>query len=75
MGIKKLHLNKKGKSIFAKNLLQFVEGDWDFSPLGDSYIKMENVFNISSTIVSNAISTYKNICVSNMNRLTFGHLK
>ena len=75
MGIKKPHLNKKGKSIFAKNLLQFIEGDWDFGPLGDSYIKMENVFNISPTIVSNAISIYKNTCVRNMNRLTFGHLK
>ena len=47
----------KGNSIFAKNLLQFIEADWDFSPLGDSYIEMENVRNTSTTIVSNAIST------------------
>ena len=27
LGIKKLHLNKKGNSIFAKNLLNFIEGN------------------------------------------------
>ena len=57
LGVKKLHLNMKGNSIFAKNLLQFIEADWDFSPLGDSYIEMENVRNTSTTIVSNAVST------------------
>ena len=42
---KKLHLNRKGNNTFAKNLLQFIKGDWDFSPLRDSYfyIEMENV--------------------------------
>ena len=42
---KKLHLNRKGKNIFTKNLLQFIKGDWDFSPLRDSYfyIEMKNV--------------------------------
>ena len=69
LGIKKLHLNRKGNSIFVKNLLQFTEEDCDFSQLGDSYIEMENV-----SIVSNAISTLKNIRVSNINRLIFGHL-
>ena len=27
LGIKKLHLNRKGNSIFAKNLLNFIEGN------------------------------------------------
>ena len=27
LGIKKLHLNKKGNSAFAKNLLSFIEGN------------------------------------------------
>ena len=27
LGIKELHLNRKGNSIFAKNLIQFIEGD------------------------------------------------
>ena len=42
---KKLHLNRKGNNIFAKNLPQFIKGDWDFSPLTNSYfyIEMENV--------------------------------
>ena len=74
MGIKKLHLGRKDNSIFAKNMLQFIEGNWDFSPLGDSYIEMENVSTTSTTIVSNAISTLQDICVSNINRLIFGHL-
>ena len=74
MGIKKLHLDRKDNSIFAKNMLQFIEGNWDFSPLGDSYTEMENVSTTSTTIVSNAISTLQDICVSNINRLIFGHL-
>ena len=73
-GIKKAHLNSKGDSISAKNLLKFIEEDWDFSPLGDSYIEIENIPNTSTTIVSNAISTLKDICVGNINRLIFGHL-
>ena len=52
MWIKKLHLNIKDNSIFAKNLLQFIEGDWDLTSLGDSYIEMENTL---TTIVSNAV--------------------
>ena len=55
MWIKKLHLNIKDNSIFAKNLQQFIEGDWDLSPLGDSYIEMEYVSNTLTTVVSNAI--------------------
>ena len=35
---------------------------------------MENISNISTTIVSNDISTLKDIRVSNINRLIFGHL-
>ena len=35
---------------------------------------MENVSNTSTTIVSNVISTLKDIVVNNINRLIFGHL-
>ena len=59
--IKKLYLNWKGNSIFASNLLQFIEGDWDLRQLWDSYIEMENVSKTLTTIVSNAISTHKDI--------------
>ena len=27
LGVKKLHLNRKGNSVFAKNLLNFIEGN------------------------------------------------
>ena len=74
LGIKKTHLNSKGVSIFDKNLLKFIEEDWDFSPLGDSYIEIENISNTSTTIVSNAISTLKDIRVGNIDRLISGHL-
>ena len=37
LGIKKLHLNRKGNIVFAKKLINFIEGNWDFSSLGDSY--------------------------------------
>ena len=45
LGIKKLHLNREGNSTFAKNLLNFIEGNWDISPLGDSYYETENASN------------------------------
>ena len=41
----KLHLNRKGNDIFAKNLLDFIEGNRDISPLGDSYYESENSSN------------------------------
>ena len=41
LGIKKLHLNNKGYSIFAKNLLNVIVENWDISPLGDSYYETE----------------------------------
>ena len=33
LGVKKLHLNRIGNSIFAKNLLNFIEGNRDIRPL------------------------------------------
>ena len=71
LGIKKLHLNRKGNSIFAKNLLNFIEGNWDISPLGDSYYESENA---SNTIITNAKRILRDIRTSNINRLVFGHL-
>ena len=71
LGIKNLHLNRKGNSIFAKNLLNFIEGNWDICPLGDSYYQTENV---SDTIISNAKRTLGNIRIGNVNSFVFGHL-
>ena len=41
LGIKKLHLNKKGNTLFAKNLLNFIEGNWNFRSERDVF-KEEN---------------------------------
>ena len=41
LGIKKLHLNSKGYSIFAKNLLNVIVENWDISSLEDSYYETE----------------------------------
>ena len=71
LGIKKLHLNRKGNSIFAKNLLNFIEANWDISPLGDSYYESQNT---SNTIITNDKRILRDIRTSNINRLIFGHL-
>ena len=42
--IKKIHLNRKVNSIFANNLLTFIEGNWDISPLTDTYYETEKCF-------------------------------
>ena len=42
--------------------------------LGDNISEPENVSNASTAIVSNAKSALKDIRVSNINRLIFGHL-
>ena len=60
-----------GNSIFIKNLLNFIEANWDISPLGDSYYESENT---SNTISTNAKRTLRYIRTSNINRLLFGHL-
>ena len=56
LSIKKLHLKWKGNSIFAKNLLNFIEGNWDINALGDSYYETENA---SNTVISNAKRTLR----------------
>ena len=71
LGIKKRHLNRKGNGIFAKNLLNFIEGNWDISLLRDSYYETENA---SKTIISNDKGTLRDIRTSSFNRLVFGHL-
>ena len=41
LGVKKLHLNRIGNSIFAKSLSNFIEGNRDIRPLLDSYYESE----------------------------------
>ena len=71
MRIKKLHLNRKGDSIFAKDLLNFIEENWDISTLGDSYYVSENV---SNTIITNAKRILRDTRTCSINRLVLGHL-
>ena len=71
LGIKKLHLDRKVNSIFAKTSLNFIERNWDISPLGDSYHETENV---SNKIISNGKRNLRDIHISNINSLVFGHL-
>ena len=52
-------------------MLNFIEGNWDISPLGDSYYESENA---SNTIITNAKRILRDIRTSNINRLVFGHL-
>ena len=74
LGIEKLHLNRKGNSVFAKNLLNFIVGNWFLIPLKNTYNEDENVSNASIAGVSDAKKTLKNINISNINKLIFGYL-
>ena len=74
LGIEKLHLNRKGNSAFAKNLLNFIVGNWFLIPLKNTYNEDENVSNASIAGVSDAKKTLKNINISNINKLIFGYL-
>ena len=74
LGIKKLHLNRKGDGIFAKNLLNIIEGNWFLNPLRYTYNENENACNASIATFSDAKRTLENICISNINKLIFGHL-
>ena len=75
LGIKKLHLNRKGNNIFAKNLLNIIEGNWFVNPLRDTYNKNENASNASIATFSDAKKTLKNIGIkNNINKLIFGRL-
>ena len=53
LGVKKIHLNRKGNSIFAKNVLSFIEGD--SNPLGDSYNETENASNKITSIAKRTL--------------------
>ena len=74
LGVKKLHLNRKGNSVFAKKLLNFIEGSWIFNYEGDLFSEENCVFNDSTFSQSDVKKALKNICISNTNKLIFGHL-
>ena len=74
MGVKKLRLNRKGSSSFAKNLLNFIEGSWIFNYEGDLSSEENCVSNDSTVSQPDVKKALKDIRISNMNKLIFGHL-
>ena len=71
LGVKKLHLNRRGNSLFAKNLLGFIEQNWNCSCKADVSICSEDVSNVS---LSDAQHVLKDIRKSDVNKLIFGQL-
>ena len=61
MGVKKLRLNRKGSSSFAKNVLNFIEGSWIFNYEGDSFSKDNCVSNDSTFSQSDVKKALKDI--------------
>ena len=74
LGVKKLHLNRKGNSVFAKNLLNFIEANRIFNYEGDLFSEENCVSNDSTFSQSDVKKALKDIRISNMNKLIFGHL-
>ena len=73
LGIKKLHLNRKGNSLFAKKVLSFIESNWIFDHDGDSFSEEYCVSNDPTVSQSDVKQAFKDIRISNMNKLIFGH--
>ena len=71
LGVKKLHLNRRGNSLFAKNLLGFIEQNWNLKRKGDVSVYSEDVSNVSHSDVQ---QVSKDIPKSNVNKLVFGQL-
>ena len=64
-------MNRRGNSLFAKNLLGFIEQNWSFRCKGDVSIYLEDVPNVSHW---DAQQVLKDIRKSNINKLVFGQL-
>ena len=74
LGLKKLHLNRKGNTLFAKNSLNFIEGKWNFRSERDVFTE-ENGASDDSTILQSDVKNFlKNIRISNINNMIFRHL-
>ena len=62
-----MHLNRRSNSLFAKNVLCFIEHNWNCKCKGDVNIYSEDVSNVSQQAL-------KDIHKSNINKLVFGQL-
>ena len=65
-----MHLNRIGNSLFAKNLLGFIEQNWNCKCKGEVSIYSEDVTNVSH---SEAQQVLKDIRKSNANKLVFAN--
>ena len=74
LGIKKLHLNRKGNTLFAKNLLNFIEGNLNFRSEKDIFKEENGAPDDSTVLQSDVKKPLKNIPISNMNKLISRHL-
>ena len=66
-----MNLNRKGNSLFVKNLLSFIENKWISESKGDITIFLEDVSNVSRL---DAKGVLRGIHKSNINKLVFGQL-
>ena len=72
LSVKKLHLNKRSNSLFAKNLLGFIKQNWNCSCMGDVSIYGEDISNVSH---SDEQQVLKDIRKSNVNKINIWSTK
>ena len=64
----------KSNTFFVKNLLNFIEGHWNFFFEGDLF-QEENLVSNDSTVWNSDVREFlKNICLSNIIDVILGHL-
>ena len=73
LGIKKLHLNRKGKSLFAKICLVLLRAI-EFLIMTEIHLVKNIASNDPIVSQSDVKKALKDIRISNMNKLIFGHL-
>lgn len=66
-----MHLNRRGSSLFAKNLLGFIENKWTSESKGDVTISLEDVSNVSSPYLKQLL---RGIWKSNIHKIVFEQL-
>ena len=71
LGVKKLLLNRRGNSLFAKNLVDFIEQIWNCKRKGDISIYSEDISNVPPSDVQQVL---KDIRKGNVNKLVIGQL-
>ena len=77
LGVKKLHLNKKGNSVLAKNFLKYLRSSFSYVSTNSS-CSLENVKYTSELSEPNdedvIFKSLRDIRIKNLNRTVFAHL-